>query len=415
MSNKLKVIVSNPGMGAHVRQTLRAYSEHGMLDTFFTTVYLRKTKLNKVFTNKYKSLKSRQFIELDDNKVKTLVVPELTRLFSSKFFSNKITDRIWEWSELYFDKWVSSKINKSIDVLHGYEHASLASFKQATKKNIFKVYEQPSAHHLFTKRNCIDLLLNNEKYFRANFVDLYDSELSRKRNSRRNEEMMLADMIVCNSTYVKNTLIFAGVDQTKIKVVPLGFPEVSRNTLMVSSKIKFIVSGNLSYLKGMHHVLRVWRDYADKFANHELICIGTDSLHSSEWEHLPKNVTKLDRLNNEDYLELMTTADVLILNTYSDGFGMVITEAMANGLAVIATEHSIAPDIIEQGVTGKIIPINNNEELLKSMLWMIDNPDALLDMKNEARKKASTYSWEQYRKKLTETVETSYLNWSNND
>lgn len=415
MSSKLKVLVSNPGMGSHVRQTLKAYSTFGLLYKFYTTIYLKNNKVNISLTNSYKSLKSRQFSELDNKKVKSLFVPELLRLFSARFFSNAITDRIWEWSELFFDRWVASYLTNKIDVVHGYEHACLATFNKAKEKRILKVYEQPSAHHLYTQEKVINVLLNTEKDFKDNFVDIYDSELSRKRNARRDEETKQADVIVCNSSYVQKTLIHAGVEQSKIKVVPLGFPQVKKHKLTTNSKIKFIVSGNLSYLKGTHQVLRVWRDYAEEFAEHELICIGSDSLNPKEWEHLPSNVTKLNRLSHEEYLVLMSTADVLILNTFSDGFGMVITEAMANGLAVIATEHSAAPDLIEHNISGKIIPINNSNELLNAMLDMINNPNNLLNMKEQARKKAESYSWELYRKKLVEVVESSYYKWRSND
>lgn len=397
MLHNMKVIVSNPGLGSHVRQTVRAYDEGHVLDTFYTTILLPTNYVNKKLFDKYKGLRSRQFKELAHHKVSSLFLPELCRLFSSKFFSNTTTDKIWEWSEHFFDNWVAQKISKEISVFHGYEHASLASLKKCKSKKIFSVYEQPSAHHQFFTERIVLPLLEKEHAFRLNFKELFDSDLSKKRNSRRDEELKLADLIICNSTYVKNTLLHAGITEDKIQVLPLGFPEVIHREVSVKSKLRFLVSGNLSYLKGVHHILRLWKKYPELFSQHELFCIGTDTLDPIEWEGLPKNVQKMNRMNSVDYLQELSKADVYLLNSYSDGFGMVMSEAMANGLAVIGTENSAAPDIIQQDITGKIIPVANEVALLEAMTWMIAHPEDLVKMRMAAMEYAKGHSWDTYR------------------
>lgn len=398
--SKLKIVVSNPGLGAHVRQTVRAYYEANFLNRFFSTFLLPNSKFHTKISEKYKSLKSKQFNEIPSDKIKKLLLPEMLRLVSSKFLSVNTTDKIWEWSELLFDNWVSKQIDRSVDVFHGYEHASLFSLKKCKTEKVFSVYEQPSAHHLFVKENVLKPLMIKETYFNKNFKGLYDSELSAKRNNRRDEELEYADLIICNSSYVKATLVFAGIAEAKIIVHPLGFPEVKHKIIEPKTKLRFIVSGNLSYLKGTHHVLRVWKNNPDLFSKHELVCIGTDSLSQEEWNDLPKNVIKKDRLNSEDYLKELENADVYILNTYSDGFGMVMSEAMAHGLAVIGTYNSAAPDIMEHNSTGHLVSVGDEDALLLAMKYMISNPQEVCTMRKKAMKYASEHSWTQYRSEL---------------
>lgn len=400
--------MSNPGLGSHVRQTVRSYNDAEMLDRFYTTFLLPNSTFHTKLSDKYRSLKSKQFNEVTSEKIRKLLLPEMLRLVSSKFLSNNTTDKIWEWSELLFDNWVAKQIDNSIDVFHGYEHASLFSLKKCKSEKVFSVYEQPSAHHLFVKENVIKPLMNDEPFFNQNFKGLYDSELSAQRNNRRDEELEYANLIICNSTYVKRTLVHVGVSEEKILVHPLGFPEVKSISIVPKEKLRFMVSGNLSYLKGTHHVLRVWRDHADIFRDHELICIGSDTLSSKEWDGLPANVIKKDRLNSDDYLRELENADVYILNTYSDGFGMVMSEAMAHGLAVIGTQNSAAPDIIESGISGKVIPIGDEHTLLKTMEWMILNPKEVCDMRNAAILYAKEHSWNQYRLELPLKINERY-------
>lgn len=412
--NKIKVSVSNPGLGSHVRQTVRAYDEVDVLDKFYTTFLLHQTKITNRIADKYRGLKSKQFKEISSKKIDRLMLPELLRLVSSKMLSSITTDKIWEWSELYFDHWVSNKLNNSINVFHGYEHASLFSLQKCVAKKIFSVYEQPSVHHAYFNGIVVSQLLKSEPYFQERFQTLYDSDLSKKRNSRRDQELLLADMILCNSSYVKTSLLSAGIDASKIVVHPLGFPEVHSKVINVKSKLSFMISGNLSYLKGAHHVLRVWRNNQQLFGEHELVCIGSDTLSPKEWEGLPPNVKKFDRLTSEDYLKEVEKADVYILNTYSDGFGMVLSEAMAKGLAVIGTTNSAAPDLIQDDINGKVIPIANEEALLKAMKWMIEHPDNLVQMRKSAMEYAKNHSWENYRNQLVNIIEERYIANKNN-
>jgi glycosyltransferase involved in cell wall biosynthesis len=412
--NKLKVSISNPGLGSHVRQTVRAYEEVSFLDNFYTTFLLNNTALHAKLSNRYKGLKSKQFNEISSKQIKKLMLPELLRLMSSKFLSADTTDKIWEWSELYFDQWVAKQLNSDIDIFHGYEHASLFSLQKCKQEKIFSVYEQPSVHHSYFNEKVVSLLLEKEKYFQDNFQSLYDSDLSKRRNERRDEELKIANLILCNSTYVKTSLLNAGVDERKILVHPLGFPEVKPVTIKEKTSLTFMMSGNISYLKGSHHVLRVWKNNPELFNSHQLVCIGNDTLSPSEWDGLPNNVKKLNRLANDEYLKEVEKADVYILNTYSDGFGMVMSEAMAKGLAVIGTTNSAAPDVIQDSINGKIIPIANEASLLQSMKWMIDHPNELVRMRMAAMDYAKNHSWENYRNILPIRIQDKYNTYKTN-
>lgn len=411
-SNKIKVAVANPGYGSHVRQSVRAYDEADILEVFFTGMLFPDNKFFKKLSHIFKGIKSKQFKEIKPEKIQKIQFPEILRLFSNNYFSAKNTDKIWEWSELYFDHWVANRLNADINIFHGYEHACLFTLQKCMQKNIFSVYEQPSAHHLYVSRNVIAPLLLKEPAFKNNFGELYDSDLSRSRNSRRDEELKIANLILCNSSYVKKTLLNAGIDEDKILVHPLGFPEVKPVEIYSKENLTFMVSGNLSYLKGTHHVLRVWKNNPEIFKNHKLICIGSDTLSQEEWFGLPNNVEKHNRLASDEYLNMLNAVDVYILNTYSDGFGMVMSEAMSYGKAVIGTHNSAALDIIENGVSGKVIPVGNEEALKNEMMWMINNPDEVMKMRKSAMEYAKNHSWNQYRIDLAELIKEKYIHFN---
>jgi glycosyltransferase involved in cell wall biosynthesis len=67
---------------------------------------------------------------------------------------------------------------------------------------------------------------------------------------------------------------------------------------------------------------------------------------------------------------------------------------------VIATPHTAAPDLIEDGVDGFIIPIRSAEAIAEKLELLRHDPTRLGEMKQAARRKAEIHSWEAYRRTL---------------
>jgi glycosyltransferase involved in cell wall biosynthesis len=96
----------------------------------------------------------------------------------------------------------------------------------------------------------------------------------------------------------------------------------------------------------------------------------------------------------------MRRHDVLVSPSLHEGFGLVLGEAMAQGLVVIATAHSAAPDLMEDGVDGFIIPIRSCDAIVEKLELLLREPARLREMKQAACRKAQAHSWEAYRRAL---------------
>jgi len=66
---------------------------------------------------------------------------------------------------------------------------------------------------------------------------------------------------------------------------------------------------------------------------------------------------------------------------------MVLLEAMASGLPVVATDRTGAPDLITHGKEGFIVPARNVEALAEAILWCYRHPDETAAMGRAARAK----------------------------
>ncbi len=402
----MKVIVSNPGTGIFILETVNAYQELDMLTTYYTTF---ASNINVPFYDSINDGRIKR--ELDRRTVPAKLIPyiktypwkEALRTFASKFLNNKITDTLYEWSEYSFDKWVASKLHKGIDIVHCYEHSSLHTIRRAKELGVFVVYEQPSQHHSFLTPILIQQfskypILGNEKQ------SLLTNEKSLYRNKRRDEELNLADLILCNSSFTKSTLINAGLNERKIAVLPLGFPVVKERDKINNSKIRFIYAGTSNVRKGVHLLLEVWRQNFSDNSNIELYIVGRFDLPTIYKDQAPKNIFFIDSIPRSELLNSFCDADVLILPTLADGFGMVITEAMSRGLCVMCTRNSAGPDIIEHRKNGLLFTADDIDALNELLQEYSTKKSELIEMGRLAKNKAECYSWSEYRKELPKLI-----------
>jgi len=71
----------------------------------------------------------------------------------------------------------------------------------------------------------------------------------------------------------------------------------------------------------------------------------------------------------------MKQSDVFVLSSISEGFGLVLAEALAIGVPVISTDCDNGPrEILESGKWGRLVPVNDPEMLSKAIIDVIHNP-----------------------------------------
>jgi len=405
----LKGIVANPGVGPHVQQTLKAYQEHQLLNKFYTTFnYQTGTHFDR-FCSKYfpdlrSQLQRRQLEIINPAQIKSINRYELLRIASDQLGSPTITDLVWEWGELAFDRWVAKQLNPKKQWVHGYEHCSLTTLQQAKKSGIISFYEQPSQHFSFFE-NVAKSQLQIYPQLKSLETQLLIDQKSERRNQRRAQELNTCDYIICNSSFTKKTLIDAQVSAEKIITIPLGFPDAVKTIDKRSiGKIIFIYAGNQSLRKGTHLLYQAWNNCNFSFDDAELWMIGSNQLPLQMRNGLGNNVKFIANLPHPALIQLMAKADVLVLPTLCDGFGMVITEAMAQSLPVITTQNSGGPDIITSEKDGFLIDAGNAEQLTAKLKWCAANQNQLKSMGINALEKAKSYPWASFRKQLVNEI-----------
>jgi glycosyltransferase involved in cell wall biosynthesis len=86
-------------------------------------------------------------------------------------------------------------------------------------------------------------------------------------------------------------------------------------------------------------------------------------------------------VHREELAELYALAEALVFPTHSDPWGLVVNEAMACGLPIIASEVAgCVPDLVKNAENGFVVPPGNVDELARAMRILLSNPSAARQM-----------------------------------
>ncbi|MGV2989288.1 glycosyltransferase family 4 protein [Vibrio sp. E150_011] len=216
---------------------------------------------------------------------------------------------------------------------------------------------------------------------------------------RIREEWTLADKIIVNSLYSKESLIKHGVNDKKINIVPLTFSGSSTSipkTLSKSKVIKALFVGNISFAKGFYYfgeASKMLDCSAFEFYAAGSLDINIDFYKKQNW-----NVNLLGHLSHEELNKLYERCDVLVFPTLSEGFGMVQLEAMSKGLPVIATK--CCGEVVQNGTNGYQIQSRNEDAIVEALLKFRDSSATLQDLSYNAIERVEDYSLEKVTNKL---------------
>lgn len=96
----------------------------------------------------------------------------------------------------------------------------------------------------------------------------------------------------------------------------------------------------------------------------------------------------------------MQRADLLVLPSRNDSYGMVVAEALATGLPAVVSTMVGAKDLIEEGVNGWVVPVEDVEALAARLLECSRQPALLSNLGTAARRSAESATWDGYSERL---------------
>ncbi len=211
-------------------------------------------------------------------------------------------------------------------------------------------------------------------------------------------ELNLASRVVVASRFAQRSLMDAGIAAEKTAVIPYGVNAAwfadGCSRMGLAEKAVFLYAGNLRVDKGVGVLLAAWRKLGASGA--ELWLVGEGDPAVVQLARGVSGVRLLGKLDSAGLREAYQSATAFVFPTYYDGFGMVLLEAMACGLPIIATPNCAAPELVQDGAAGLICPAGDSAGLAAAMADVISHGASWVQRGAAAREIAKAYSWETY-------------------
>lgn len=309
-------------------------------------------------------------------------------------------------------------------------------FRKAKNDNkMFDIIHTAETYFYYTQQS---LDIKKKGYAKKVVVTVWENiphnhEGIKKRKAFKKRTIQEADHFLAVTKQAKKALVSEGCHPRKVSVIPMGVdldkfkPRFIKGTPCKSARGPLVILfvGRLEKEKGVWELLEAFRELKnnfqsfnhvqDKFSifNFQLNMIGQGSQKEKllfkirEWG-LNNHVTIKARKYHEMPL-IYQNADIFVLPSkvtkyWQEQFGMVLVEAMASCLPIVATSSGAIPEVV--GDAAILVPAGDSQSLERGIFKLINNPSLQADLAKRGLERARKYFDAQ---KIAKEIEKMYV------
>ena len=204
-------------------------------------------------------------------------------------------------------------------------------------------------------------------------------------------------------SYHKNkmTVLYNGVE----------IPEITREK-KIQDPIKILAVGSLTPKKGFLDLIAIIRDYVGKNHSNFILEIVGDGPLLSEINleikrfNLEDKIKCLEGMDKASLVQKYLDSDIFVLTSKKEGCPNVLLEAASYGLAPVCFGVGAVPEIIENNISGFVVPKGDKEAFGLALSNLLCDPKRVVEMGSRARKRMiDRFSFDGHIKKLLTVLE----------
>ena len=376
----MSVLITHPGR-QHSHQAALALQDAGMLAGYWSGVPAVEAQTRRVPAFLRRRLDRYAPVTLDPRRVRWF--PWTPALRRAGPWSDFLACRL-------FDRWAAGRLpGADATAVVACEISARTTFRRARRLGLTTLLDAPSIHHAAQDR----------------LHGTMDSPSLHRRIVRiKDEEISLADHILTVSELARGTYLDAGVPPEKVHAVPLGAdldlfsPDAKEKK---TGELTFLFAGATIRRKGFDLLLQAF----DPMQGARLRIAGPrgDLGHLLDGSD-PDRISFLGPLTQPELVAELRRADVLVLPSRNDSYAMVVAEALASGVPVLISEMVGARDLVTEGKTGWIVPVEDVSSLAGRMTWCAGHRAEVRAMGPDCRRVAESATWPAYHRRLAELM-----------
>lgn len=208
----------------------------------------------------------------------------------------------------------------------------------------------------------------------------------------------------CGISHHKLLTIHDGIDPDLYRSKVSRRKDDVKRELNINSKALIIgMIGNIRLIKGQKYLLDVLKILEEKFNDFACVMVGGMSINTEKDNDFGSYLIKLineygmrDKINltgfRSDIPDIINIFDVQVnASIIPDAFPHVILEGMSLGKAIVATNLGGAKESIKNGVTGFIVPHDNEREFANKLLLLLNNKELREKMGKAAKERINEF------------------------
>lgn len=170
-----------------------------------------------------------------------------------------------------------------------------------------------------------------------------------------------------------------GVSPSKLVIVPNWIDSsVYRINVGKGEPIIITFLAWVDRSKGIYETIKLGAYLQDRY-NVQLNIAGNGKDYENikqliQDENLGKTITLKGWVTGEDKIDLLAASHIFILPSYAEGMPNALLEAMASGLACVATKVGSIPDVIQHGTNGLLVDPGDENGLIQQVVRLLDSP-----------------------------------------
>jgi len=341
----------------------------------------------------------RHFPMLDPAYVRRMGVAELAELGLRRLGADALAHPVNTWGNRRFGRQVIALMQREpVDVVWGFDTAALEVFRWAKARGITCVLDQTIGHPA-----AMNAVMADERARHPEFVRGHDRPFSPAWIARQDEEIALADLVLCGSDFCAETLYAHGCDPAKLRVVPYGYDETRwpgtppERPPLDNRPLELLFAGTIGPRKGAAHLLRAIEHVLPETAR--LTLVGHRNIPRRTLDRYRHRVRHVPQVPPGELPALFRGADLLVLPSLFEGSALVLNEALGAGLGIV--QSHAAGDGAREGRTGTILPEVSPAALAETIAALARDPDTVAAWQANAWAERPTRTWARYRARLS--------------
>lgn len=207
--------------------------------------------------------------------------------------------------------------------------------------------------------------------------------------AREEREYAKADRIIVLSSFAFQTFVESGIPEQKLLSDPLGVEvrdfrpvgeviEERCQRILAGTPLRVLYVGAKSFQKGMWDLATTVKALPKEKFQFRLVGAQTP-----ETENLFASLPDIELIAKQPQCELFKQyawGDLFLFPTIQDGFASVLAQANASALPILTTTNCGGPDLIQEGLSGWVLPIRNPSAIVDRLQWCDNHRVELAEM-----------------------------------